>query len=271
MTTQVTVTPPAARHGMSVHLTRALLVAAGCLGLAIALSWPVPLHPASTMVDAFGDPLLNAWILAWDADRALHAFREYWTGLFFFPYPDTVAYSEHLLGIALFTAPIQWLTGNAVLSYNAAFVGVTALAAGGAWLLARDVCGRGDAAVVAATAFACAPFRVPHVSHLQVLASGWIPALTVGTRKIPANGTAAVDRDMGDRVPAQRDVERVLLLLRLPSHGHAARPPRVDQPRAPLADASRGRRRGACGAGGDAPHSPGIRARAPRAGARPHA
>jgi hypothetical protein len=143
--------------------------------LAAGVTWPVARHPASMMASPFGDPLLNAWILAWDADRALHAFRGYWTGLFFFPYPDTVAYSEHLLGIALFTAPVQWLTGNVVLSYNLALLGAIAFSAFGAWVLARDVSGRDDAALVAAMAFACAPFRAPHLTHLQVLASGWIP------------------------------------------------------------------------------------------------
>jgi hypothetical protein len=151
------------------------VVAAAYLAVAIACSWPLALHIGSATVQPLGDPLLNAWILAWDANRVLHGFQGYWTGLFFYPYPDTVAYSEHLLGIALFTAPLQWWTGNPVLSLNVAIIGAAALAGFGTWLLARDVCGRDDAAFVAGLAFACSPLRVPHVTHLQVLMSGWIP------------------------------------------------------------------------------------------------
>ena len=74
---------------------------------------PSPHRAATaTIAHPFGDPLLNAWTLAWGADRIRHGFSDFWTGLFFYPYPDTIAYSEHLLGIAIFTAPVQWLTGE---------------------------------------------------------------------------------------------------------------------------------------------------------------
>jgi hypothetical protein len=153
-----------------------LAAAAGFLAIAVLFWWPLPARPGTVMfAQPFGDPVLNAWILAWGADRALHAFRGFWTGLFYYPYPDTVAYSEHLLGITLFTAPIQWVTGNPVLAYNLATLASTALAGFGAYLLARDLTGRRDAALVAGAAFACSPFRAPHMFHLQVLMSGWMP------------------------------------------------------------------------------------------------
>ena len=154
---------------------RVLSAALAYLALALATTWPLVLRAGSAMAGPFGDPLLNTWILAWGADRALHGFRGFWTGLFFYPYPDTVAYSEHLLGITLFTAPIQWLSGNPVLAYNAAVIFACALAGFGTWLLARDLTGRDDTALVAGVAFACAPFRLVHVSHLQMLMAGWMP------------------------------------------------------------------------------------------------
>jgi len=110
----------------------------------------------------------------------LHGFTGFWTGLFFYPYPDTVAYSEHLLGIAVFTAPAQWLTGNPIVALNLAMVASTALAGVGMFLLARDLTGRADAAVVAGVAFACTPYRLPLASHLQVLVSGWMPVALYG-------------------------------------------------------------------------------------------
>ena len=36
--------------------------------------------------------------------------------------PTRLAFSEHLLGIALFVAPVIWLTGNPVLAYDLAFI-----------------------------------------------------------------------------------------------------------------------------------------------------
>jgi hypothetical protein len=127
------------------------------------------------MAGPFGDPLLNAWILGWDADRLRHGFAGLWTAPPFYPYPDTLAYSEHLLGIAVPLAPIYWLTGNAILVYNVALIGSFVLAGAGMYLLARDLTGRRDAAILAALAFMWCPNRAPHVTHLQVLMNGWMP------------------------------------------------------------------------------------------------
>jgi hypothetical protein len=134
---------------------------------------------ASRITDALpgdlGDPLLNTFILAWGASRMPFGFSGVWTAPFFFPLEDTLALSEHLLGITVFTAPITWVTGNPVLTHNVAFLGSYVLAGVGMYQLARSLWGRQDAAFVAALAFAFAPHRVMHVPHLQVLFSGWMP------------------------------------------------------------------------------------------------
>jgi hypothetical protein len=169
---------------------QALSAAIGFSALAVAFWWPLPAAPATTTTaDLFGDPLLNAWTLAWGADRLPHGLNGFWTGLYFFPYPDTVAYSEHLLGITIFTAPLQWLSGNPILAYNAASIATTALAGFGAWLLARELTGRADAAVLAGVAFACSPYRVPHIYHLQVLMSGWMPLGLWGLHRFLSTGS----------------------------------------------------------------------------------
>lgn len=150
-------------------------VAAGVLTLAVVATWPVAARSTWVLPGDLGDPLLNTFILAWNATSAASGFGGYWNAPFFYPYLGTLAFSEHLAGIALFTAPFQWLSGNPVLVYNLAFLGSYVLAGLGMYLLARDLWGRRDAAWVAAVAFAFAPHRVAHVSHLQVLMSGWMP------------------------------------------------------------------------------------------------
>lgn len=164
-------------------------VLVGFVVLAIAWTWPLALRPGSTMAAPFGDPLLNAWILGWDADRLRHALNGLWTAPPFYPYPDTLAYSEHLLGIAVPLAPIYWLTGNAVLVYNLALIGSFALAGIGMYLLARDLTGRRDAAILAALAFMWCPNRAPHVTHLQVLMNGWMPIALWALHRYFATGS----------------------------------------------------------------------------------
>ncbi len=150
-------------------------IAAVMVAIAIAMTWPLASRAGGGLPGGLGDPLLNTFVLAWDADRLRNGLHGLWDAPFFFPQHGTLAYSEHLLGIAIFTAPVQWLTGNPVLAYNLAVLGSYVLAGLGMYLLARSVWGRRDAAVIAAVAFACAPHRVMHAGHLQVLASGWMP------------------------------------------------------------------------------------------------
>jgi hypothetical protein len=145
------------------------------VALAIAVTYPVVRSATHALPGGLGDPLLGSVLLAWDADRMRHAFQGLWDAPYLYPHHLTLAYTEHLLGIALFTAPIEWLTANPILAYNVAYIGSYALAGFGMFLLARDLWGRTDAALLAGLAFAVTPYRVAQTTHLQVLINGWMP------------------------------------------------------------------------------------------------
>jgi hypothetical protein len=100
-----------------------ILVCATLSGIALAATYPLATHLTTHLPNDLGDPVLNAWILAWDAHGLAHGWRTLWDAPNFYPYAHTLAYSDHLLGLAIFTAPLQWLTHNAILVYNVAFLG----------------------------------------------------------------------------------------------------------------------------------------------------
>src|SRR5437588_535739 len=156
-------------------LVEGAAVVAALLAIAIAGTYPLIGHLGTHLPNDLGDPVLNAWILAWDASALARGGAHLWDAPNFFPYLHALAYSDHLLGIALFTAPLQWLSGNAVLVHNVAFIGAFVGAGAGMYLLARTLTGRRDAAFVAAVVFAFSPFRVAHLAHLQWLMTGWLP------------------------------------------------------------------------------------------------
>ncbi len=110
-------------------------------GLTLAWTWPLAATIGRVLPSDLGDPLLNTWILGWAADRSAHGFRGLWNAPIFFPYPNTLAYSEHLLGILPVTLPVQWLTHNPVAAYDVAFLFSYVLAGAGMYVLARSVCG----------------------------------------------------------------------------------------------------------------------------------
>jgi len=164
-------------------------VAAAIAALTIIVTHPLPWEASWALPWDLGDPVFGAFVLGWDASRMSHGFIGVWSAPFYFPLPDTLALAEHLLGIAVFTAPIVWLTGNPVLAHNVAFLASYVLSGVGMYMLARSLWGRRDAAFLAALAFAFAPHRAMHFSHLQVLMSGWMPLSLWGLHRYFATGS----------------------------------------------------------------------------------
>jgi hypothetical protein len=120
------------------------------------------------------DAHLNAWTLAGGADRLPHALRGFWDPPIYYPYSGALAFTENLLGITVLVAPVQWLFGDPVLTYNVALLLAFVLSALGAYLLAREITGSRRAAVIAGCAFGFAPYRWSHLGHLQVIFVGWL-------------------------------------------------------------------------------------------------
>ena len=72
--------------------TEATYVVAGFTAVTLLMTYPLLLSLSDALPSDLGDPLLNAWILAWDADRLLEGLRGVWQAPFFYPYPRTLTY-----------------------------------------------------------------------------------------------------------------------------------------------------------------------------------
>src|SRR3989442_8890959 len=135
------------------------LAVAGFAALAVVMTWPLAAHATRTLPGDLGDPLLNAWILGWDAQRLAHGLAGFWDAPILYPARHALAYSEHLFGVALFVAPIYWATANAVLAYNVAFIGSYVLAGTGISVVPHYLCGPPDATHLAGPVFSVRPYR----------------------------------------------------------------------------------------------------------------
>lgn len=151
-----------------------VLALVGYLLLTITLTWPLIIRPASIVPNDLGDPLLNTWILAWDA-RVLPLTSTWWNGPQFYPVPGTMAFSEHLLGLTLFTTPIIWITGEPLIAYNTALFLSFVLSALSAYFLIYTISRRHDCAFLGGLAFGFAPYRMAQFAHVQVLSAYWMP------------------------------------------------------------------------------------------------
>ena len=150
--------------------------------LTVALTWPLVIHPGSLVPNDLGDPLLNTWILAWNA-RVAPLTAAWWNGPQFYPIAGTMAFSEHLLGLSIFATPIIILTGDPLVAYNAVFFLSFVLSALAAYFLAFTISRRHDCAFLAGLAFGFAPYRMAQFAHVQVLSAYWMPVALAALHK----------------------------------------------------------------------------------------
>jgi len=126
-------------------------------------------------VHDLGDPLLNSWIIAWD----IHALTTDPLNLFnaniFYPLSKTLTYSENLLPTAIMAAPIYLISENPILAYNFALLLSYIIAGVGAYLLVKRITKSDLAGIFAGIVFAFNPFKMDHLSHLQIQSCGFIP------------------------------------------------------------------------------------------------
>jgi hypothetical protein len=168
---------------MRPFFSRSLFAAAAIyLALTTALTWPLILHPAGVVPNDLGDPLLNIWLLSWNA-RVLPLTSAWWNGAQFFPIAGATAFSEHLLGLSVITTPVILLGGSTLLAYNIAFFLSFPLCALSAYFLTYSICRRHDASLVAGLAFGFAPYRMAQFAHIQVLSAYWMPLALAGLHR----------------------------------------------------------------------------------------
>lgn len=158
--------------------------------LACVMTWPVVLHLGTGIPENLGDPLLNTWILGWDASHVLRflgghfsALSGFWNANIFYPEPLTLAYSEHLIAEAIQILPVYALTGNLILCYNLLFLSTFILSGLGVFLLVRELTGNGRAAFLAGLLYGFALFRAAHFGQVQVLSAQWMPFVLFGLRR----------------------------------------------------------------------------------------
>jgi hypothetical protein len=149
------------------------LTVLGGLLLAVVLTWPTLRDLTGTVPQDIGDPMLQAWQVAWGGHVLLTDPTALWHSNTFFPEPYTYAYSDTLLGYA----PAGMIGAGAVAAvvrYNLLYVLTHALAFVGAYALVRQLGAGRIGGVAAGAAFAFAPWKLAQAGHLHVLSIGGI-------------------------------------------------------------------------------------------------
>ncbi|HEX6463657.1 MAG TPA: discoidin domain-containing protein [Vicinamibacterales bacterium] len=146
------------------------------LALVLAWSWPLPLHVANRFTHDPGDPLLNAYLIWWNA-HAVPLTASYWNAPYYWPMHGALALTEHFAGLSPISTPLQWLGASPLATANILLIASTWWAALAAHALLRRLGGSQLAAYCTGIAFAYAPYRTSQIGHLQLYACWWLPLM----------------------------------------------------------------------------------------------
>ncbi len=137
--------------------------------LAVILTWPIAARLGSAGRVDSGDGRHGVWNVAWVA----HTLTTDPTSLFdaniFYPYRQTLAYSEANIIAGIVAAPVWAATKNPYASYNTVVLLAFAGAALSAFLLVRVLGGSQFSASIAGLMYGFSPYMFSHVPHIQLL------------------------------------------------------------------------------------------------------
>jgi hypothetical protein len=143
--------------------------------LAILFTWPLILHPHNGILGGRGDPLLNSWIISWDAKTMFTNPTGLFQGNIIYPSRDVLAYSEHQFTLGLIAAPVYYIFRNPILAYNFVVFFSFVFAAFGCYLLIKELTGSRWGGLVAGAFFAFLPYLIAQLSHIQIFFSPFLP------------------------------------------------------------------------------------------------
>ncbi len=162
---------------MKASISRFLLpsaIVAFFIVLTVYLTWPLAVRMGDG-ISPNPDSLLNLWALAWNYHILPSDPLSYFDANIFFPRHDTLAYSEHLFGVALIAAPAYLVSGNIIFTYNFAIFVSFFLSGIGMYLLVHELTGNRWAAIASGVIYAAVPFRFLQLFHVQLLSYQWFP------------------------------------------------------------------------------------------------
>jgi hypothetical protein len=149
------------------RIARWLAVAVLLTGLTALVTYPQIRHLSDGVSD-YGDPLFNAWALAWISHSLSDPHDTLFDANIFYPHTNTLALSETLVLPGALVAPLGWAGAGPILLHNVTLLSAMVLSGLTMFLLVRSLTRDWRGALVAAVSFTLTPIRFDQYSHVQL-------------------------------------------------------------------------------------------------------
>ncbi|MEO8499954.1 MAG: hypothetical protein ABI565_03500 [Vicinamibacteria bacterium] len=170
----------------------ALAAFAGFVLLSLVFTWPLATAPFSHVIahaEREGVPPLNTWAMATVWRNVFTNPGALLQGTAFYPYDNTVAFSEHLLVPALMAGPIATVTGSWTFAYNASVLTALVLSGFFMFLLTRELGASRVGALLGGGLYAFNTWNINEVVRSQILSNEFFPLALLACVRFGARPT----------------------------------------------------------------------------------
>lgn len=143
--------------------------------ITLVVCWPISLHFDSQVAE-IGDPFFVAWVIGSEIWTLKNGdFGNFWNQNIFFPYSNTLAFSDHSLTLTFQVLPVGLFTANPVILINTLQLQSFLLSALFAYFLVTYYTGSRKAGFVGGAVYAFSSFHVGLLTHIQIISYQYIP------------------------------------------------------------------------------------------------
>ncbi|MFL6231346.1 MAG: DUF4214 domain-containing protein [Pyrinomonadaceae bacterium] len=153
---------------------REFLIFVAFFALTAAVMWPWVMNLRDAASDR-GDCYTHAYWLWWDYHQTFHDPLHLFDATIFYPYKNTLAFSENDYGVALPFFPLFALGFRPLTVLSVATFMAFVFSGYGMFRLTRTLTGSAGAAWVSGIVFAFLPYHIQRLPHLASITAEWIP------------------------------------------------------------------------------------------------
>ena len=157
---------------MRAHRTlTALLICLVYLATAVLATYPLAKHIDNKVPFDLGDPLFMGWLVSWNDSFFLQqqfSLPKLFNTNIYYPYQNTLAYSDLMLVPSLLILPVYYATHNPLITVNVLLFLLLAGTAMAMFLLARYLTGNAAAAFLVGLLYTFSTFHLAQIGHIQL-------------------------------------------------------------------------------------------------------
>lgn len=141
----------------------------------LIFTFPIILNIDNKITDQ-GDPFFVSWVIQSSLDTIKSGnFSDFWNQNIFYPYPNTMAFSDHSLTLTLQALPISFFNDNNVFLVNYTQIISFFLSALFSYYLIYFYTKNKIASFIGAVIFGFSPYHIGQISHIQIASYQYIP------------------------------------------------------------------------------------------------